>query len=251
MWAGVIRLGLPSTVSKPTFISGIERSARTRAKPIRWVKETLPPRARARWLLMTVRLSHSSFTGHRADRGRGRHGERGVHVGDGARGGAAQDGVLGLVAGRRALGGRGVLGHRVRWCPWPARRPWPRGAAWRPGAGSASGSTSDDWAPPSAWTRAWPRLGASARAWSSTRLGLGFDGCGSVFGSLWSRPVDSPSARRRSATRCPEKYAAHVGSTLLGSCLVAVVHLLDQPLVGAELLGDRWGGARCAGGWVA
>src|SRR5215218_8005879 len=28
-----------------------------------WVKETLPPRARARWLLMTVRLSHSSFTG--------------------------------------------------------------------------------------------------------------------------------------------------------------------------------------------
>src|SRR5690242_307071 len=30
---------------------------------MRWVKETLPPRARARWLLMTVRLSHSSLTG--------------------------------------------------------------------------------------------------------------------------------------------------------------------------------------------
>ena len=28
-----------------------------------WVKETLPPRARARWLLMTIRLSQSSFTG--------------------------------------------------------------------------------------------------------------------------------------------------------------------------------------------
>src|SRR5687768_17223610 len=28
-----------------------------------WVKETLPPRARARWLLMTMRLSRSSFTG--------------------------------------------------------------------------------------------------------------------------------------------------------------------------------------------
>ena len=27
MWAGVIRLGLPSTVSNPTFIDGIERSA--------------------------------------------------------------------------------------------------------------------------------------------------------------------------------------------------------------------------------
>src|ERR671920_2362995 len=28
-----------------------------------WVNDTLPPRARARWLLMTIRLSHSSFTG--------------------------------------------------------------------------------------------------------------------------------------------------------------------------------------------
>src|SRR4051812_16312076 len=30
---------------------------------MRCVKETLPPRARARWLLITIRLSHSSFTG--------------------------------------------------------------------------------------------------------------------------------------------------------------------------------------------
>src|SRR5688500_3618494 len=30
---------------------------------MRWVKLTLPPRARLRWLLMTVRLSHSSLTG--------------------------------------------------------------------------------------------------------------------------------------------------------------------------------------------
>src|SRR5260221_9711074 len=28
-----------------------------------WVKETLPPRARLRWLLMTTRLSMSSFAG--------------------------------------------------------------------------------------------------------------------------------------------------------------------------------------------
>ena len=63
MWAGVIRLGLPSTVSNPTFISGIARSALTSAKPIRWVNDTLPPRARARWLLITIRLSQSSLTG--------------------------------------------------------------------------------------------------------------------------------------------------------------------------------------------
>src|ERR687885_2326698 len=30
---------------------------------IRWVNETLPPRARARWLLMTIRLSASSLAG--------------------------------------------------------------------------------------------------------------------------------------------------------------------------------------------
>src|SRR6476620_8532375 len=28
-----------------------------------WVNDTLPPRARDRWLLMTIRLSHSSLTG--------------------------------------------------------------------------------------------------------------------------------------------------------------------------------------------
>ena len=31
MWAGVIRFGLPSTVSNPTFISGIDRTALTSA----------------------------------------------------------------------------------------------------------------------------------------------------------------------------------------------------------------------------
>src|SRR5215217_3219809 len=30
---------------------------------MRWVNETFPPRARARWLLITIRLSHSSLTG--------------------------------------------------------------------------------------------------------------------------------------------------------------------------------------------
>src|SRR5256885_5894601 len=30
---------------------------------MRWVKLTLPPRPRARWLLMTIRLSASSFAG--------------------------------------------------------------------------------------------------------------------------------------------------------------------------------------------
>src|SRR4051794_5828183 len=38
-------------------------SALTTAKPMRWVNETLPPRLRLRWLLITMRLSMSSFAG--------------------------------------------------------------------------------------------------------------------------------------------------------------------------------------------
>src|SRR5688572_31419948 len=34
-----------------------------RAYPIRWVKLTLPPRPRARWLLITIRLSARSLAG--------------------------------------------------------------------------------------------------------------------------------------------------------------------------------------------
>src|SRR6476619_7008207 len=61
--AGVRSTGLPSRTPKPLFISGIARSALTRANPMMWVKLTLPPRERARWLLMTTRLSMSSLAG--------------------------------------------------------------------------------------------------------------------------------------------------------------------------------------------
>jgi hypothetical protein len=45
------------------LISGIAVSASTSANPIRCVNDTLPPRERARWLLITTRLSTSSFAG--------------------------------------------------------------------------------------------------------------------------------------------------------------------------------------------
>src|SRR6516165_9230032 len=38
-------------------------SAWTTAYPIRWVNDTLPPRPRLRWLLMTIRLSTRSLAG--------------------------------------------------------------------------------------------------------------------------------------------------------------------------------------------
>src|SRR5699024_2968268 len=52
-----------SSGSKPWFVSGISVIASIIAQPIRWVKETLPARWRLRWLLITRRLSNSSFTG--------------------------------------------------------------------------------------------------------------------------------------------------------------------------------------------
>src|ERR671912_2836248 len=62
--AGVTSTGLPfSSCPKPLFISGMTPMALTRAKPMMWVKLTLPPRLRARWLLMTMRLSMSSLAG--------------------------------------------------------------------------------------------------------------------------------------------------------------------------------------------
>src|SRR3954447_3762599 len=59
----VTTAGLPSTSVNPWFISGISASALTTAKPIRCVKDTLPPRLRCSALLMTVRLSMSSLAG--------------------------------------------------------------------------------------------------------------------------------------------------------------------------------------------
>ncbi len=63
MCCGFTRVGLPPVSAYDAFISGSDLSAFTSAQPTRCVKLTLPPRARLRWLLMTIRLSISSLTG--------------------------------------------------------------------------------------------------------------------------------------------------------------------------------------------
>ena len=86
---------------------------------------------------MTMRLSQSSLTGTERTRGRGRHGQRAVHVGDGAGRGAAQHRVGRLVARRAGARPAWAPWAPGWWCPWRARRPWPRVAGWpgRRGAG--------------------------------------------------------------------------------------------------------------------
>src|SRR5882757_8617434 len=61
--AGRTTAGLPSITANQLFISGVVTNAFTIAYPMMWVKETLPPRLRRRWLLMTIRLSAISFAG--------------------------------------------------------------------------------------------------------------------------------------------------------------------------------------------
>ena len=62
-WAGTTTLGLPSGSAYDTFWLGNTLSVCTIAQPMRWVNETLPPRARRRWLLMTIRLSIINLAG--------------------------------------------------------------------------------------------------------------------------------------------------------------------------------------------
>src|ERR1700759_2489446 len=62
-WAGTTTLGLPSGSAYDTFWLGNTLRVWTIAQPMRWVNETLPPRARRRWLLMTMRLSIISLAG--------------------------------------------------------------------------------------------------------------------------------------------------------------------------------------------
>src|SRR5690606_37168937 len=62
-WAGTTTEGLPSTSAYETFWLGNSFSVWIRAQPMRCVKLILPPRERDMWLLMTMRLSISSFGG--------------------------------------------------------------------------------------------------------------------------------------------------------------------------------------------
>ena len=63
MCSGFPTAGLPSTSPKKAFISGIWRIALIIAKAMMCVNETFPPRPRARWLLITIRLSIINFAG--------------------------------------------------------------------------------------------------------------------------------------------------------------------------------------------
>ena len=158
---------------------------------------------------MTVRLSHSSLTGtERTEVAVGTVSEASM-LADRARRGAAQHGELRLVARGRALGGRRVLGDRLGGALGRLGGLRLGAAAWPPARGPASGVGS------SAFGVA-PGLGPG--------LGLGLDlglarrraGRLGGPGRLRGDPLATGGAPL--VGPFPEKYAAHVGSTELGSC---------------------------------
>ena len=183
---------------------------------MRWVNETLPPRARARWLLMTVRLSHSSLTGtERTDVAVGHATARRPCWPRCARGRRAARCRSARRSAGDGRGGLGVLGDRGAWCPWPARRRRPSGAAstWRPWPGVRAREPSRPGREPSAGPRGafagacgcgpgpWPAPAAAAWVWR-----------------LWAGALRGRGGRAAGRCGLPlPKYAAHSGPTLPGS----------------------------------
>ena len=241
MWAGVIRLGLPSTTSKPTFISGIvlQRLDQRVADEVgerhlaaagagevvvddgAVVPQQLDRDASAptwRW----GRCSEASMFGDRA--GRARRAAR-VQVGSSLAAAGA--------AGR-------VLGDRGCWCPAAGSAAAAAGAAWRPGSGRSR--------PPSA--RSGFFSAGLVSCFASAGFGLGSASSRRAFCSAPARrasaapPARGPASSAVRARRTVARGRAvglevlhPLGRHAVRVLLVLVVHLVDEPLVGSEVGG--------------
>ncbi len=159
MWAGVIRFGLPSTTSKPTFISGID-AHRLDQRVADQVGEGHLAAAGAGEVVVDDRaVVPQQLHRDRADRRRGR--ARSARRPCSGRCGPGRRGARCTSARRFAGGGRGragLLRHRAAWCPWRARRPCVSGRGLATGAGVGVGSLCSAGARPAARRAARLRL---------------------------------------------------------------------------------------------
>ena len=202
-----------------------------------WVKLILPPRARRRWLLITTRLSAMQLGRHRAHAGGGRDVQRGLHVGDDARGRAAQRGVPASSAG--VAGGAGAV-RPCRSRPagfgsggLRAGRRLGRRRLRRPGFVGAVVSAGGRWLGRRRLRAGGPRRGVGRRRRrrlpaSSAGLGRGASAAPVRPAVAAARPVVGEEVVPRGVD------AVRVGQ-------VALVHVLDEPLVGAEVAAGGWG----------
>ena len=231
MWAGVTRLGLPSI--------GVEADVHLRHRPQRLDQRVaddvgegdLAAAGAGEVVVDDGAVVPQQLDRHRADRGRGRDAQRGVHVLRRTRPGcraarcrsarpwpsAGSAGLVSLATGALGAGGglgRGGdlarLGDRGR--SLAARRPsWPPASA-------------------AVLLRLLLRLPAFAFA-SGCCSGACFGaGGGGVARRRWWPPYRCPD-------RCDWKNADPLGCHALRIALVLLEHLLDEPLVGPELAG--------------
>ena len=209
---------------------------------MRWVKLTLPPRARRRWLLITTRLSASSLAGTARTLVAVGTVQRGLHVRDDPRGRAAQR------CRRRAAA---PPLRPASAAAWPASSP-------ACAAGSAVSALRRAGCR-SALVSAWASAGAAAgcrgrRRWRVRRSG--WAPAASAAAVAVRRAGSSPAAVASAGCRRPapgpvpagpvvgeEVVPGRVDAVRVGQ--VALVHVLDEPLVGAEVARRR-GRVRCS-----
>ena len=182
--------GLPSTSAKELFISGCSTSARTSAYPIRWVKLTLPPRPRARWLLITMRLSTSSLAGTARTL---------VAVGTASEASMFCDDLGGDPAQRRGAARRRPVGALAAGLAAAALRSRGLAAGLAAGFGAVAGcAAAAAWRRPPGPSRA---VGASRPARPSRRRPAPAGAAGSGGGGLPSAVRRAAARRRRAGSR--------------------------------------------------
>ena len=174
MCAGVIRLGLPSTTSKPTFISGIDLQRLDQRVADEVGEGHLAAAGAGEVVVDDGAVVPQQLDRDRADRGGGRDGS--ARRPCSARYGPARRGARCTSARRSPRPARPACcpWRPAWWCPWPARRPARRGGAWRPGPESSP-------RPSAAWTPSGLGLGAAFSA-AAARLRLGLRGLGRGVG---------------------------------------------------------------------
>ena len=180
MWAGVIRLGLPSTTSKPTFISGIDAQRLDQRVADQVGEGDLAAAGAGEVVVDDGAVVPEQLDRHRAHRGRGRHGQRGVHVL--RRCGPARRAARCTSARRWPRRARRAATPWAPgwWCPWPARRPWRSGRGLATGGGLRLGLVGRLRARASPRPSLRPWAGLAARPASARLLGCLLGGLADV-----------------------------------------------------------------------
>ena len=213
MWAGVIRLGLPSIDVEADVHLGhrLERLDQRVADQVG--ERDLAAAGAGEVVVDDGAVVPEQLDRDRAHRGGGRHGQRGVHVLRGPGRGAAEHRVRRLVAGGGGVGAAARPSAPGWWCPSAGSAALASGRGLATGAGAGVAASTSAGAVSGAAGSGSARRCASAPAWC---------GCAAAGGAVFVAVAPGPrrgsaGAAEPFAAAVSEERAAHSGSTLLGS----------------------------------